>query len=664
MTDYGFFEHDYPYTNFHEMNLNWILRQMIELRSDMRNFVKFNTIKYANPIQWDISRQYEGNTVVIDPTDGNAYLSVQPVPFGVSISDTDYWTNIGNFSEFYESVKNSITASDEGSRTVASQNRSVGDLVWLADVLYVITSNISAGDPYEDGVNCEETTIEECLKGLDGKIGALSNLKTTNKTNLVLAINEVFDKTYKPYDTMLNVIADTALTTGDYVKTLGYYEKNDGGAGEYFIIDELQDAFNISLDNGLYAVLIDDYSDVNVLKCGLMGGTVTEEQATMNSDIIGAVITAVYAVHPTVALSTGFYRGGGSIYIPAGNYVFNKQIPNLSGRLNLRIHGDNEGNTRLNIKSTTNNFTLISNTSDFNHYMGMEIDHLTLTNFACAIEIINAVNCKIHDNMFEGCTIGIKVDTFVGNYIFNNIMTGGVYGISLSMSNSNSTSMYIHHNWIAHTEAAAIWLRETGAYGVRTTYFDDNIFEYCPYGIYAAVSQANYSRIYVNRCHIEQCTTNAIYSVRVAIRLRQNDIDTHIYISNPVNRLYDLDNFNMGLTINGGYNQSGLLLKWYKDDKNIIDTVEGIYQLPSNQIMLSNYPHISGAVNGYELRYTSSNGMYYCIGRWTPGSSAFTPIESSVKGYNTLAPTCNVSGTVQFSDNGNNKKIQIRTISI
>lgn len=99
----GVFEH-FPYTNFHDLNLDWVVQELEKLSADVRDFISINAIKYANPIQWDITKQYEKNTVVLDK-DGNAYLSVQPVPAGVSLDRTEYWTNIGNFSALWESVK-------------------------------------------------------------------------------------------------------------------------------------------------------------------------------------------------------------------------------------------------------------------------------------------------------------------------------------------------------------------------------------------------------------------------------------------------------------------------------------------------------------------------------------------------------------------------------
>lgn len=154
----GVFEH-FPYTNFHDLNLDWIVQELEKLTADVRDFISINAIKYANPIQWDITNQYEKNTVVLDK-DGNAYLSVQPVPAGVSLDRTDYWTNIGNFSALWESVKEAITIPDEGYEKTASVPRAVNDLVWVDGNLIEVTSPMLAGDQYTIGSNCRLYTMQ------------------------------------------------------------------------------------------------------------------------------------------------------------------------------------------------------------------------------------------------------------------------------------------------------------------------------------------------------------------------------------------------------------------------------------------------------------------------------------------------------------------------
>ena len=154
--------HKAPYTNFHDLNLDWIMDELNEFNTKLTNFVSLATIKYANPIQWDITSQYEANTVVVD-SKGNAYLSVQPVPSGVSLDRTEFWTKIGNFDELWADVKKAITPNDEGHSPTATAARAVNDLVWVNGELVRVTRAMIAGDAYVPGSNCISSSTNEVL---------------------------------------------------------------------------------------------------------------------------------------------------------------------------------------------------------------------------------------------------------------------------------------------------------------------------------------------------------------------------------------------------------------------------------------------------------------------------------------------------------------------
>lgn len=154
--------HRAPYTNFHDLNLDWIIEVLNEFNTKLTNFVSLATIKYANPIQWDITSQYEANTVVVD-SNGNAYLSVQPVPSGVSLDRPEYWTKIGNFDELWSNVKKAITPIDEGHSATATAARAIDDLVWVNGLLVRITAAMKAGDAYVPGSNCVSSSTNEVL---------------------------------------------------------------------------------------------------------------------------------------------------------------------------------------------------------------------------------------------------------------------------------------------------------------------------------------------------------------------------------------------------------------------------------------------------------------------------------------------------------------------
>lgn len=135
----------------------------------MQQYIENSSISYADPIQWDITKQYPRNTVVVT-VNGDGYLSTQPVPIGIDIDNEDYWTKIGNFSELWGSVKLAITPVDEKLKTTASANRNINDLVWLNNDLYVITKAMDAGTRYIEGTNCKKTDIGEQLNDLNTKV--------------------------------------------------------------------------------------------------------------------------------------------------------------------------------------------------------------------------------------------------------------------------------------------------------------------------------------------------------------------------------------------------------------------------------------------------------------------------------------------------------------
>ena len=154
--------HKAPYTNFHDLNLDWIIEVLNEFNTRLTDFVSLASIKYADPIQWDITSQYEANTVVVD-SNGNAYLSVRPVPSGVSLDRTEFWTKIGNFDELWADVKRAITPNDEGHSPTATAHRAVNDLVWVDGSLVRVTKAMTAGDAYVPGSNCVSSSTNEVL---------------------------------------------------------------------------------------------------------------------------------------------------------------------------------------------------------------------------------------------------------------------------------------------------------------------------------------------------------------------------------------------------------------------------------------------------------------------------------------------------------------------
>lgn len=158
----GFFN-KYPYTDFHELNLDYILSQMKALIKAFEDFVGINTITFSNPILWSITREYGKNVVVID-TSGNAYLSLQIIPAGIPLTNTLYWMEIFNFTGFITAFDSNITFNMEFDTAVATADYIVDDWILIDNILYRVKAAITAGDTFVEGTNIERFTLEQFIK--------------------------------------------------------------------------------------------------------------------------------------------------------------------------------------------------------------------------------------------------------------------------------------------------------------------------------------------------------------------------------------------------------------------------------------------------------------------------------------------------------------------
>ncbi len=158
----GLFD-QFPYTNLHELNLSWLLRAMRELDEIVETFVHSETLTFSDPIEWNITTQYSKNTIVLD-TNGNAFLSKQPVPTGIQLSNTNYWLKIFDFINYQNVFDRNITFNVELNTTQATSSYAVDDWLLWNNILYKVTSAIAINDDFIIGTNITHFTIEDFIK--------------------------------------------------------------------------------------------------------------------------------------------------------------------------------------------------------------------------------------------------------------------------------------------------------------------------------------------------------------------------------------------------------------------------------------------------------------------------------------------------------------------
>ena len=306
----GLFE-QWPYTNLHTLNLDWILESLKELEHTIEQFVSINALKYADPIQWNITKQYEKNTIVIDPLTGTAYISVQPVPAGVALTRDEYWTVVFDLGGFVvRAAKNFTNRYEDATTLTATFPTAASEWVVWGDTLYKALVNITAGDQYVVDSNIQHFTMEDVIGHLEdltttdksnlvvaineiaaevlGKIGDLDDLNTTDKSNLVAAINDVLV-------IMANITGDLAdLTTTDKSNLVAAI--NEIAAEVLGKIGDLNDLNTTDKSNLVAAIneienkkalKADIINVINMVEAGCVGDGVTDNK-TLIEDIIAA----------------------------------------------------------------------------------------------------------------------------------------------------------------------------------------------------------------------------------------------------------------------------------------------------------------------------------------------------------------------------------------
>ena len=88
---------EFPHTRSYEGDLGYIIKKLTELSEAYGEFFAYNSIKFSDPLQWNIATQYPAYIIVCDFTNTRSYLSMKPVPAGIPLNNSDYWLMIGNY---------------------------------------------------------------------------------------------------------------------------------------------------------------------------------------------------------------------------------------------------------------------------------------------------------------------------------------------------------------------------------------------------------------------------------------------------------------------------------------------------------------------------------------------------------------------------------------
>ena len=397
------FFHNYPYTDAHELNLDFVLRTIKALREEMHDFIYKNTLKYANPIQWSIINQYESRTIVIDPNTGIAYISIRPVPSGIDIYNNEYWDPVFDLSHLFNSFSDDITFNNEYVNIVSTHSYNIDDWLIWKNRLYVVTSGISVGDVLVPGTNLQLTSIEQ--------------LYNTIKSRLINVENDVTVlKTHAPVYKTLSALQIADLAVGSVAVTI------ENGTNVNWIIKNAAgtDDYAISLNNGNYACAQHEETHVK--------GLITDMYAD-NSAIVNSLINKKYP-----------------IFFDDGLYFLNLTIP---ANTFCNIRGCGIAST---IEPATNApiITIIdglyTNIKDIK--LQNNIHFTTYTN-AVGIKISNASKCVFDNIVIEGCHGAVYSRGGCLWNTFKNVRAYGTVGLAFRFEAISAGDQINNNNFIA-----------------------------------------------------------------------------------------------------------------------------------------------------------------------------------------------------------------------
>lgn len=162
---------EFPHTRSYDGDLGYIIKRLEELTAKYGEFMKYNQIIFANPIDWNINITYPAWNIVF--ADNGYYIAVKPVPAGIMINNTDYWELIIPFKIDTILNANSFNpiANKPVAEAIANQQASI------LDILSQVIANSNAIHTNELAISAESTaritettSLSQDLTTLTGRV--------------------------------------------------------------------------------------------------------------------------------------------------------------------------------------------------------------------------------------------------------------------------------------------------------------------------------------------------------------------------------------------------------------------------------------------------------------------------------------------------------------
>lgn len=139
---------------------------------------------FAEPAQWDINKQYEPLTIVLDH--GNSYTSRQFVPVGIELTNEAFWALTGNYNAQVEQYRQEVTSYDSRIKTAqtiadGADAKATEANTKATNASAAVETEISRATAKEAEIQSLAETNETDIAHLDAQMAATTGSELLNK---------------------------------------------------------------------------------------------------------------------------------------------------------------------------------------------------------------------------------------------------------------------------------------------------------------------------------------------------------------------------------------------------------------------------------------------------------------------------------------------------
>lgn len=282
------FLNHYPYSDLHELNLDWIIKKVKELDYEMKDFEAVNKIEFKGI--WNISDQYGIYSIVL--YNDSVYISMKNVPSGIDIDNIEYWLLLGPLQTVMtDKTLNILSENPIANKTVTEKFNSVDD-------------NIASLDHDIESLETSDENIINMINSATDAITEEENARQNADNLLNDRINEIIDgASVDPDAELLDIRVGANGTTydsaGDAVR--GQFDETNDKVDA--IIDVMNEDADITLEMGNISATGEELSSVKNFRTADFIPIDINEVSCINTFRLAV---AIYDLTGTFVSRTGF----------------------------------------------------------------------------------------------------------------------------------------------------------------------------------------------------------------------------------------------------------------------------------------------------------------------------------------------------------------------